>query len=370
MLKSVKRLTIASDIWTKRGNRSSFLGVTATCYYPPLKKKVNIMLGVQRFNTVTHKASDIIREIRKVMARFEITSKQSTSDFSFSGRDKDSDNSSGDNSADNARSEEEIPEGISEIDQVGEVIEKEKLKELIEQMKMFVSKFSRSHKLTEDLVKETGVGLVSFSETSWNYFYLVLLRVETEVNLVLKNNGIFKYVVKSEDWAKIKQITAFLKPSHDYTSASNIMDSLKNKFSKWFHDINNDFEGTYVVSTLLDPRFRLMLPPDQRALGIQFLLNEYKLIISEETESNTNIANETRSETPLMPIKSRFPLVQEMKQAILSSQPLRENQSVLKFEAELNKYLSGSDYDNCMEDMDVFEFWSSRINQYPLLARE
>ncbi|CAG7826628.1 unnamed protein product [Allacma fusca] len=298
MLKSVKRLTIASDIWTKRGNRSSFLGVTATCYYPPLKKKVNIMLGVQRFNTVTHKASDIIREIRKVMARFEITSKQSTSDFSFSGRDKDSDNSSGDNSADNARSEEEIPEGISEIDQVGEVIEKEKLKELIEQMKMFVSKFSRSHKLTEDLVKETGVGLVSFSETSWNYFYLVLLRVETEVNLVLKNNGIFKYVVKSEDWAKIKQITAFLKPSHDYTC----------KVSK-----------------------------EKDAVS-------YEVIVAV--------------------------LFQEMKQAILSSQPLRENQSVLKFEAELNKYLSGSDYDNCMEDMDVFEFWSSRINQYPLLARE
>ncbi|CAG7693575.1 unnamed protein product [Allacma fusca] len=53
-----------------------------------------------------------------------------------------------------------------------------------------------------------------------------------------------------------------------------------------------------------------------------------------------------------MPIKSRFPLVQEMKQALLSSQPLRENQSVVKFEAELNNYLSDSDYDNCMEDTD------------------
>ncbi|CAG7833201.1 unnamed protein product, partial [Allacma fusca] len=315
------------------------------------------MLGVQRFNTVTHKASDIIREMRKVMARFEITSKQvwrsltdgaskmicshridkqifcprdsrTTSDFHRQGSDKESDNSSGDDSAENARSEEEIPEGISEIDQVGEQI-----------LKI----------LTEDLVKETGVGLVSFWETRWNYVYLVLerlLRVETEVNSVLKNNGKLKYVLKSEDWDKIKQIAAFLKPFHDYTC---MVSKEKDAVST---EVIVAVLCTYVVLTLLDPRFRLMPPSDQRALGIQFLLNEYKLIISEETESNTNIANETRSETPLMHIKSRFPLVQEMKQAILSSQPLRENHSVLKFEAELNKYLSDSDYDNCMEDMD------------------
>ncbi|CAG7733546.1 unnamed protein product, partial [Allacma fusca] len=76
MLKSVKRITISSDIWTKKGNRSSFLGVTATFFYPPLRKKVNVILGVQKFSTVTHTSSDIIREMRKVMAAFEISPKQ------------------------------------------------------------------------------------------------------------------------------------------------------------------------------------------------------------------------------------------------------------------------------------------------------
>ncbi|CAG7828816.1 unnamed protein product, partial [Allacma fusca] len=76
MLRNIPRMTISSDIWTKRGQTSSYLGVTSTFYHPKLERKVNVVLGVQQFETVTHNADDIVREMRKVLAKFGIQPQQ------------------------------------------------------------------------------------------------------------------------------------------------------------------------------------------------------------------------------------------------------------------------------------------------------
>ncbi|CAG7815910.1 unnamed protein product, partial [Allacma fusca] len=257
-----------------------------------------------------------------------------------------------------------------------------------------------------DLVKQAGLGLVSFSEIRWNYVYLVLarlLRVEKHVKAVLEKHEKQKYALDSDDWEKIQRIAEFLKPFHDYTcmvskekeavssevivavlsmhyhlqkyenvpllkvAAQNIMQSLKTKFSKWFHDTNDDFEGTYVIATLLDPRYRLMMPFSQRNFAKKYLLNEYSLMISEDSD---DIHDEGQKiiETTTIQTHSRYPLIQEMKQALFAAESRNSNRSVDTLEEELNKYLSNSEYDKYTEDIDVFEFWLSRSNEYPLLS--
>ncbi|CAG7824233.1 unnamed protein product [Allacma fusca] len=427
MIKSVKRITISSDIWTKKGNRSSFLGVTATFFYPPLKKKINVILGVQKFSTSTHKASDIIREMRKVMAVFEISPKQvwrsitdGASNMICSHRiDKqifcqsdtvqedqrcsDSENNSDDSCNDEESSIFETNPILATQDrsettdimnpgdvQLNDIVEEScgmnpayrrltcfihttliclktfeldvELSAVIDRVKALVSKFSRSAKLMTDLVKEAGVGLVSFCEIRWNYVYLVLvrlIRVEVHVKLVLERHGKQKYALSNADFEKIRQITEFLKPFHDYTCM----------ISKEKEAVSSEVIVAILSMHYHLQKYRLMMPPSQRSLARKYLLNEYSLMISEENDSNfEEHENNREREVPSFQPNSRFPLIQEMKQALLAVESRSSNKSVLDLEAELNKYLSNEVYDKSSEDADVFEFWLTRMIEYPLLA--
>ncbi|CAG7731674.1 unnamed protein product, partial [Allacma fusca] len=75
-LKPVRRMTICSDIWTKKGQTSSYLWVMVVFYHPTLQKKMQLLLGVQKFETVKHTSADIIREMRAVIDKFDIQPRQ------------------------------------------------------------------------------------------------------------------------------------------------------------------------------------------------------------------------------------------------------------------------------------------------------
>ena len=48
----VKRVSISSDIWTKKGMTASFLGVTAHCFLLPDSTRHNISIAVRRFESL------------------------------------------------------------------------------------------------------------------------------------------------------------------------------------------------------------------------------------------------------------------------------------------------------------------------------
>ncbi|CAG7677815.1 unnamed protein product, partial [Allacma fusca] len=260
--------------------------------------------------------------------------------------------------------------------------------------KNLVSKFSRSAKLTGDLVKQAGVGLVSFCEVRWNYVYLVLhrlLRVKPVINSILLEHGKSKYLLSDEEWERIREIAEFMKPFHDYTNmmstekeavssevivailsmyyhldkydtnvvfkdvANNIKQALKQNISKWFHDTQHDFEGTYITATLLDPRYRMILPPSQQIAAKKHLLKEFKIWNSGEGEYASAVEEQPSPHSHALPT-SKFPLIQEMKEALLKMQASAGSPSTSAFELELEKYLSNSSYDNTSENSDAFEF--------------
>ncbi|CAG7710118.1 unnamed protein product [Allacma fusca] len=263
---------------------------------------------------------------------------------------------------------------------------------VIGKVKELVSKFSKSAKLTSELVKVSKVGLISFCETRWNYIYLVFKRLcllKDNVESVLKMHGKHKYIISEDNWEIITRCVDFLQPFHLYTckvgkekeavssevivtilsiyhhldqydsddifkdSACLIKSSLKQKFSKWFHESAVGFDATYLIATTLDPRYRMILPIDKQELAKKYLLSEFNLMNPVTVQESINSSTCTSAPNECEPKKSKFPLVTEMKDQIrrmqLSSMAAAQN----GLQEQLQKYLSNHAFDNLDEDADL-----------------
>ncbi|CAG7815794.1 unnamed protein product [Allacma fusca] len=252
---------------------------------------------------------------------------------------------------------------------------------IIQQIKSVVNKFSSSHVLTSKLVQATGVGLVSFCDTRWNYVYLVLgriLRVRDELTEILKSLEPFhRYTnmaakehqaVSSEVVPTILSLYVHL---DEYQAkekfkvvATKIKERMKAKFSNWFYEQNNDIESSYLVATFLDPRYRMILPVDCKDLAKKYLVREYRLLNSRDSELENSLScPESQSSTVL----SRFPLVQKMKNTLLMLHNSSEERND-DIEAEVHKYAGNQSYDKLCDADEVFNFWLGKMEEYPCLA--
>ncbi|CAG7818732.1 unnamed protein product, partial [Allacma fusca] len=242
--------------------------------------------------------------------------------------------------------------------------------------------------------------------TRWNYVYNVLARlsrVKISIEKVLKAHKKHVYLLSDDDWNLLDNTVEFLKlfsdctnmsskekeavssevivtiismynhldsyENHDYLGsvAKEIKTNMKTKFSHFFYDKPGakEFEGTYLVATLLDPRYRLILPTSQRLLAREFLLKEYNLV-APSPPPNDSERLQRFNERPHTS-QAKFPFLQQMKEAFV-----REMDDSIpggnKFQAELDRYINCTEYDSLLESDDVFKFWSNKQDEYPLLS--
>ncbi|CAG7734337.1 unnamed protein product [Allacma fusca] len=462
LLKSVTRITISSDIWSKKGQTSSYLGVLATFFDGQRKKKTQVLLALRRFSTVEHSSNDVIREMRHVIDSYDINPKQiwraivdggsemicsHRADNKMFQRLNREDIPTVPDSDDEYRVDEIEVEDVSPVHRyqgcIGETttevvdatmtktyrrltcfihtlincmkicdkdLETAEIRDLIQRSRQVVQKFKKSHVLTEALIKKTGVGVVAFCEIRWNYIFNVftrLLRVKCGLNEVLATYGKAKYILNENDWDKIQQMVSFLEPFSRYTLVNQnennavsseiiamiislfyhldayegnyflgtyskkIKEKMKQRFATYLHNHDdNPIEGTYIAATLLDPRYRMVLPQEQRTLAKTFIINEYDVYMSEkdyDLPTSTEATAHHASQDSQQPSNPKFPFLAAMKQSIQRNYNSSGDISH-QLRVQLDKYLECNTYDTTDLNADAFQFWNSLESDYPLLA--
>ncbi|CAG7833007.1 unnamed protein product [Allacma fusca] len=281
------------------------------------------------------------------------------------------------------------------------------VKLLISKVQEMQSQINHSHVLVEELHKSSGVGLIAFCSTRWNYVYNVmsrLKRIKSSIEYVLLKYKRFTLMLSEEDWLKIEKMVTFLQPFSEYTNMSSrereaissevivtiisiymhmdaydhddflsepakiIKENLKQKFSHMFYDKpEKPLEGTFIAATLLDPRYRLVMPASTRVLAREFLLREYTLL-NPSSASNVRSTILPSPESSASKTRGKFPLIEQLKERTLMENSQSIDSSCRKFEEELDSYLACKTFDAMEVDADVFKFWLQKRHEYNLLA--
>ncbi|CAG7722345.1 unnamed protein product [Allacma fusca] len=470
LIKPIRRMTISSDIWTKKGQVSSYLGIIATFYCDKLKRKVQVVLSVRKIESVSHTAKDIIREMKDVLAKYDIQPQQVwrcmtdgasnmiashrlRSSFFNQKHQATSVTEAGITNEDLheygsdefASDSEDISQEVSVISEshglsdcelqnldshsdfngsyrrltcfihtllrclsVCETsVSAKKIQPVIKKARSVVDKFKKSHVLTESLIKAAGVALVSFCETRWNYIFNVftrLLRVKQELIDIITPLKKDKYIITDVEWEQIEKITGFLKPFSEFTNTNSkekdvvssevivtiihlyshldsyesdvflddfsqsIKLKLTEKFSHWFHEKpQQPLEGTYLSATLLDPRYRCILPEDKQNLAKNFIIKEYNRVLNESQSDLTTLPAQQSTQRRLQK-SSRFPLLSDIKSSVLFSRSTIPQTTLDQFKIELTKYMESVEYDEIEESYNVLNFWEGMKYQFPLLS--
>ena len=242
----VKRVSISSDIWTKKGMTASFLGVTAHCFVLPDSTRHNISIAVRRFES-PHTGERIAMLLQTITAEwciqnkifrvltdngsnivkaFHITEDTLADTMDASCDDTDDDHSDLDcseleNESDDTADEDDTIKIVEEMEAM-EAAEKEhsKVTELgwkrnscfvhtlqlvvkefekdpcfrstLTKARKIIKKVNKSCKATELLVKLAGKKLISNCPTRWDSTYLMISRfisLKEHINTVLDKQG-------------------------------------------------------------------------------------------------------------------------------------------------------------------------------------
>ena len=264
---------------------------------------------------------------------------------------------------------------------------------LLIKAKDLVAKFSSSQVLTGELVKLCGLKLVKFSNTRWNVVYLVVQRlilVRESLTKVLTACAKTKYDFTNNEWNLMLQMRDFLAPFNRYTDMSSteggrsisevvmMIKQLKEHLSKFFGIRNfgivskeilrdlecrfghffaeagtKSFEGAYLASTALDPRFRIALTPAEVNLVTTFISN-----------SNWYSDNDIQEQIEAMPAtssakKRKFEFLDSLGQASDINIGLGQ---------ELELYMQNKCFDTDDDKHDPWVFWNSHKSTFPKLA--
>lgn len=389
-ISEARKITISSDIWTKRGNRSSFLGITATFYHPVLKKKYHVVLAVKKFETVTHNSVDVMREMNAAIEKYDIPAVKVWSAMTDGGSnmvcshrfdmqifaklrkgnsfeceddqmdcdseedtneedETDDQNGGHDPDADYTEFDSEMPPFYehlvciihSIIRCLKSIEELSDVKDIVDEVKVILGKFNKTPALCQELEQLTNLGLLNFPSTRWNYIYLTferLLRVRGPLEKVLTDAGKIKYILKPEQWSRISALATILKPFHEFTSMASrvkvpassevipkiinlqahlrknavpnsffqevcdhLLIKLEKKMFKFMTDAVDDFKGTYMAATLLDPRYRIILSLEQQEMAKRYILQRFKQELEHSGYSLDDDSDE-RERLPTVPL--------------------------------------------------------------------
>ena len=331
-LERASKICVSSDIWTKRGMTSSYLGVLATYYDSNEERKVNAVLAVRKFGNVRHTSTNIVAEMESIFSEYKLPDRKIWKVMTDSGsnmvcafREQCID---GPNVGDESIDEDEDHNSNANFKYsrlscfihtlllaLKKVDTKKSFENLTSKTKTLVSKFSSSQVLTGELLRLTGLTLVSFSNTRWNTTFLVLQRlmlVKESIQSILMTNAKQKYDLSPVEWKLADKLKNFLSPFNKYTDMSStegtrplsevvmilkqlqkhlqafctergfiglakvIQEDMQHRFNHYFHEEGDQpFEGVYLASTLLDPRYRIVLSAAEAELAKKHLLTSY-----------------------------------------------------------------------------------------------
>ena len=210
---------------------------------------------------------------------------------------------------------------------------------VVRKAKKLVGKFNKSTKATEKLIALAHKKLISDCPTRWSSSFLLLkrlLEVKESVCQVLTElewNGL-----QASEWKKLESIVVFLEPfaqyttlccGEEYTTLSTvvpiIMDHLTEmevkpgmrtvarvllkemhrRFDRYISPPLDALDALYVVATLLDPEYSLILTSEQVAEGVVHLKQLVKNFLDDQqsrtrhTQVTTTTTTDTEEEPPL-----------------------------------------------------------------------
>ena len=206
-------------------------------------------------------------------------------------------------------------------------------------VKAMMGKVNKSTKLCQDLEKEAKLGLMNFPSTRWNYIYLTferLLRIKSELEIVLRRNDKEKYLTDL-NWSRIMDLKTLLGPFYEATSTASkvkaavsseviptifnlqahlrklqsspflkplcerLLKLLEFRFRRFVTDDDDeDFRGTFIASTLLDPRYRVILSVEQREIAKRYIINRFQ----QELQYSGQTVDADMEEGPVDPIQN------------------------------------------------------------------
>ena len=276
-----------------------------------------------------------------------------------------------------------------------------------------IKQVSKSGKATEEaLIRVAGKKLVSHSVTRWTSAYLVvdrLLQVKEQLKVVLLDHNMT--MLQPLDWEVLTHIKALLSKFATYTNVaggeqyptlslvipyyvelrehlehmkkidclekvSKIMAvELERRFAKLIDHNDKDHDPLYIVATLLDPRFKMILEADQIAYAKKECL---KMLYNGEYDSENETAatpppsdplvtaagSESDNERPSKRLRYVFNIIDKKateKKEIIQKHPKLP-------EIQLESYIQGTDGKIYSEDTDPISFWNQFYASYSTIA--
>ena len=277
-------------------------------------------------------------------------------------------------------------------------------KETLKRAYALVKRINKSTKATELLISRCGKKLLSNCPTRWSSTFLLLERllvVKEPLTAVL--NELEWDNLATSEWKAIDSICRLLQPFAQYTTlgsgeeyttvsgvlpiimelnlhleeqkciselsglASQLQSDLKRRFKKYTDPGDLDHESLFLVATMLDPRYKVLL---NRTQAESAKANILKLLNQNEDESSSSSAASSPIHQDLVekdcePPKKRFCHLTKILEARLKEGSNKIKKSPLG-ELELAQYLQVTT--SISVDMDPLEYWTSESKTYPLLS--
>ena len=292
-------------------------------------------------------------------------------------------------------------------------------KDLLDTVYRIVKKVNRSGKAVEDLVAWSGKKLVSHSPTRWTTAYLVVHRlVEVKEHLqqvAVKHNiemlqpehwealeqvdkllslfAVFTDTSGGEKYATISQVIPYIMELHYHLKQMSNSEAMSNAAELLDAQLTHRFQFVtdpkafnhspiYVVATMLDPGYKIMLDSVQieygRAKCLEMIKSARRQVEQDPLSNNSDKADSPSATSdieasqqitspPSKRAKSRYSLMllQEMAQEKAKDREMSQKKGYLKTaQSQLDTYLQSSidDYP------DPFEYWESRCPTLTVLA--
>ena len=450
-LDSAQKVSACTDIWTKRGMTSSYLGVTAHFFSRHDHRRHCVTLAVRVFPH-PHTADRIRSLLDEVLKEWDVDQKfyfvitdsgsnmvkafrsdvlASITDYSEGSMDEDVGEA---NSGDDAEDEDEDFDVDEDNDfdtkemqhdivfsQCGKrlacfahslqlVVQKFKddsLKPLMKKVYALVKKVNKSSRATGILLSLCNKKLVTNVPTRWSSTFLLLDRLlDVKGPLSTALDQLEWDNLAHSEWKTIEMVHKLLKPFAQYTAlisgeeyttlssvipilmelqlhlqdmvqvpevasvATTLRSELNRRFRKYTDPGDEDFEPIYVVSTLLDPRYKPLINAVQMKSGKDELLRMLK-VNDLDSQSSSQSSPIQSSPTPLPEEES--PVKKRQRFSYLSKvleEKLRQGKEKAAREPhgkqELERYLDS--VPSLGDDDDPLVFWVEQKDAYPLLS--
>ena len=439
VLADAHKVSLCTDIWTKKGLTSSYLGLTAHFFSRYDHRRHRITLAVRQIMQHPHNAETIREMVEEILKEWGIPLDKILAILTDNGSnmikafreqcfngDNEEDEISSENEAISFDEEEQDFES-REVDHdvafsllgrrigcfshtlqliVHRFSIEPAFKQLLSKVHSLVSRVNKSSVATEKLLSLCHKKLVGDCPTRWSSTFLMiehLLEVKESLKTVL---DVLEWDnLATSEWKSLENIHKLLKPFAQYTSlisgdeyttmscvvpavmelnlhledmkkitevkhvASHLQSELKRRFRKCTDPGDFDFDPVYLMSTLLDPRYSVLLNNSQLEPTKTHLLRLLKDmnggVSSPSPRSSVSSPVHPPNEDLEPPEKKRFCHLAKVLEEKLKEGAMKASKEP-PGRQELQHYLLAMH--TLPEDADPLSFWVEEEKNYPLLS--